>query len=272
MPASGYSSRMSPMPVLFLGHGSPMNAIEDNSFRRSWASAARRLPRPAAVLCVSAHWETPGVLVTASRRPPTLHEFYGFPRELFEARYPAPGHPTLARRVGEIVSRARVGLDGERGLDHGCWSVLLAMYPEADVPVVQLSLDSRQPGSFHYELARELAPLREEGVLILGSGNIVHNLGVLDFGRPDGYDWAVRFDHEVEKRVLAGDHGPLVAYETLGPEARLAVPTPEHYLPFLYVVALRREEDEVAFFNEETVLGSVSMRCLMLGRPAWPAG
>jgi 4,5-DOPA dioxygenase extradiol len=252
------------MPVLFVGHGSPMNAIEDNGFRRGWEDLARRLPKPQAILCVSAHWETAGVSVTASDRPPTIHDFYGFPRSLFEVRYPAPGHPSLARDTVVLLSHADVRLDGERGLDHGCWSVLLAMYPEADVPVVQLSLDSRQPGAFHYELGRQLAPLREQGVLVLGSGDIVHNLRVMDFNRPDGYDWAVRFNNEVKKRIRARDHLALVAYEGLGPDARLAVPTPEHYLPLLYALALQDEHDEVAFFNDETVMGSVSMTSLAI--------
>jgi 4,5-DOPA dioxygenase extradiol len=256
------------MPALFVGHGSPMNAIEDNQFRRGWGDVARRLPRPRAVLCVSAHWETTGVSVTASDRPPTIHDFYGFPRGLFEVRYPAPGQPSLARDTARLLSHAEVRLDGERGLDHGCWSVLLAMYPEADVPVVQLSLDSRRPASFHYELGKQLAPLRERGVLVLGSGDIVHNLRVTDFSRPDGYDWAVRFNDEVKKRIRARDHAALVAYESLGPDARLAVPTPEHYLPLLYVLALRGEGDDVAFFNDETVLGSISMTSLEVGKPA----
>ena len=251
--------------MLFVGHGSPMNAIEDNEFRRGWGAVARRLPRPRAVLCVSAHWETAGVCVTASDRPPTIHDFYGFPRSLFEVRYPAPGHPSLARDTALLLSHADVRLDGERGLDHGCWSVLLAMYPEADVPVVQLSLDSRRPASFHYELGKQLAPLREQGVLVLGSGDIVHNLRVVDFHRPDGYDWAVRFNDEVKKRIRARDHAALVDYESVGPDARLAVPTPEHYLPLLYVLALRGEGDDVAFFNDETVLGSISMTSLVMG-------
>jgi 4,5-DOPA dioxygenase extradiol len=253
------------MPALFVGHGSPMNAIEDNEFRRGWSDVARRLPKPRAVLCVSAHWETTGVSVTASDRPPTIHDFYGFPRSLFEVRYPAPGQPSLARDTALLLSHAEVRLDGERGLDHGCWSVLLAMYPEADVPVVQLSLDSRRPASFHYELAKQLAPLRERGVLVLGSGDIVHNLRVMDFNRPHGYEWAVRFNDEVKKRIRARDHAALVAYESLGPDARLAVPTPEHYLPLLYVLALRGEGDDIAFFNDETVMGSVSMTSLEIG-------
>jgi len=253
------------MPTLFVGHGSPMNAVEDNGFRRGWADAARLFPRPRAVLCVSAHWETAGVFVTASDRPPTIHDFYGFPRALFDVGYPAPGDHSLARRTAELVHRTKVGLDAKRGLDHGCWSALLAMYPQADIPVLQLSLDSTRPASFHDALAKELAPLRDQGVLILGSGDIVHNLGVVDFGRPDGYDWAVRFNDEVKSRILAGDHASLVDYETLGPNARLAVPTPEHYLPLLYVLALQDEGEDVAFFNDQVVLGSISMTSLTIG-------
>jgi 4,5-DOPA dioxygenase extradiol len=253
------------MPVLFIGHGSPMNAIEDNEFKRGWEEVVRRLPKPRAALCISAHWETPGVSITAADRPETIHDFYGFPRKLFEVRYPAPGDPDLARETAGIVRGARVGLDGNRGLDHGCWSVLRAMYPAADIPVLQLSLDTSQPGAFHYQLARELAPLREQGVLIVGSGDIVHNLGIMDFGRTDGYDWALRFNDEVKKRIEARDHRDLVDYELLGPEARLAIPTPEHYLPLLYALALQGEDDPVSFFNDKTVMGSVSMTCLTLG-------
>ena len=254
------------MPALFLGHGSPMNAVEDNEFRQGWADAARSIPRPEAILCVSAHWETGGVFLTASERPHTIHDFYGFPEELYEVRYPAPGHPALASRTAGLLRRAQAGLDGERGLDHGCWSVLRAMYPEADVPVVQLSLDSTRPPALHYELALGLEPLRDQGVLILGSGNVVHNLRLADFGREDGHDWAVRFDAEVKKRFMAGDHPGLIAYEALTPEARRAVPTPEHYLPFLYVLAQQAEGEEIAVFNDRTLMASISMTCFRVGR------
>lgn len=258
------------MPALFVGHGSPMNAIEDNEFRRGWADVARRFPRPKAVLCVSAHWETAGTLVTASDRPETIHDFQGFPGELFAVRYPARGSPSLARQITGMVGRAgvdgtRVTLDGERGLDHGCWSVLLAMYPDADVPVLQLSLETTQPSSFHYALAGELAPLRQEGVLILGSGDIVHNLRMVDFHRPDGYDWAVRFNDEVRKRILAGDHDALIGYQALGRDALPAVPTPEHYLPLLYILGLQGEDEDVALFNDRVVMGSISMTSLIIG-------
>jgi 4,5-DOPA dioxygenase extradiol len=259
------------MPALFVGHGSPMNAIEDNVFSRGWADAARRLPAPAAVLCVSAHWETAGVRVTSSRSPETIHDFYGFPRALFDVRYPAPGDPSLARRLARLARIVAIGLDDERGLDHGCWSVLRAMYPRADVPTVQLSLDTSRPAAFHYALAGELAALRDEGVLIIGSGDIVHNLGVLDWKREGGYDWAVRFNDEVRRRILTREHAPLVAYPDLGPDARLAVPTPEHYLPLLYVLALQEDRDEVAFFNDAIVMGSVSMTSLTISRSGrWP--
>src|SRR5262245_51428700 len=185
------------MPVVFVGHGSPMNAIEDNAFRRSWVALGARLPRPKAILCVSAHWETRGVLLTAPERPGTIHDFLGFPQTLFDVRYPAPGDPALARRAAALLASTRARLDPERGLDHGAWSVLLAMYPRADVPVVQLSLDTSRPAEFHYELATALAPLRDRGVLVLGSGNIVHNLERIDFRRAGGYDWAERFNDTV---------------------------------------------------------------------------
>ena len=253
------------MPVLFVGHGSPMNAIEDNEFRRGWAEAGRRLSRPRAVLCVSAHWETRGVFVTAAARPSTIYDFHGFPDGLSQVRYPVPGSPALARRVADVVSRAEVRLDPQRGLDHGSWSVLTAMYPGADVPVLQLSLDATQGPAFHYALGQELVPLRDEGVLILGSGNLVHNLRLADFGRADGYDWADRFNQKLKERIVARDHATLVDYESLGPDSRRAVPTPEHYLPVLYAVGASTEADDVAFFNDKTTLGSVSMTSLAMG-------
>lgn len=250
---------MKTMPVLFVGHGSPMNAIEENEFRRGWTEIGRTIPKPRAVLCISAHWETPGVFATSSDRPETIHDFYGFPEELFAVRYPAPGDPDLAREVARIVTSTEVRLDEERGLDHGCWSVLTAMYPAADVPVVQLSLAHDQPAPFHYELGKELAPFRERGVLLIGSGDIVHNLRLVNFGRKGGYDWAVRFDAEVRTKILEGDHDSLVDYGRLGPDTARAVPTPEHYLPLLYVLALQRDTDDLFFFNEKVALGSISM-------------
>jgi 4,5-DOPA dioxygenase extradiol len=242
-----------------------MNAIEDSVYRRGWTELGRSLPRPEAILCVSAHWETRGVFVTGSAAPATIHDFYGFPPELFAVRYPAPGEPALARRVASMLEGVGAAVDPERGLDHGCWSVLVAMYPEADVPVVQLSLDTRQPGSFHRGLARQLRPLRDSGVLIVGSGNLVHNLRLVDFGRDTGYDWATRFDALVRARIEAGDHESLAAFADLGPDARLAIPTPEHYLPLLYALSAGQPEDELRLFNVGTVLGSISMTSVVIG-------
>lgn len=259
------SHRAERMPALFVGHGSPMNAIEDNEFRRGWAEIASAIPRPKAILCVSAHWETRGVGLTAAERPETIHDFYGFPDELYAVRYPAPGDPALARETADLIRSAAAGLDVERGLDHGAWSVLTAMYPEADVPVVQLSLDTEGPPAFHYGLGRELAPLRDRGVLVLGSGNMVHNLGRIDFRRADGAEWAVRFDATLKERIRTRDHDALVRYGELGPDARLAVPTPEHFLPLLYVLALQEPAETPTFFNEATLMGSISMTSVAVG-------
>jgi len=242
-----------------------MNAIEDSPFRREWEALGRRLPRPEAILCVSAHWETRGAFLTGAAAPQTIHDFYGFPEELFAVRYPAPGAPELAQRAASLLKRYGAGLDPERGLDHGCWSVLVAMYPGAEVPVVQLSLDTRESGSFHYRLARELRPLRDEGVLIVGSGNVVHNLRLIDFALDSGYDWALRFDGLVRRRVEAADHAALAAYRELGPEARLAVPTPEHYLPLLYALGVQDAGEPVRLFNTGAVLGSISMTSVVVG-------
>jgi len=249
------------MPVLFLGHGSPMNAIEDNEFHRAWRALGGRLPRPAAVLCVSAHWETHGVRTSAAARPVTIHDFYGFPQALFDVQYRAPGNPALARRAAELAGAQQ---DPDRGLDHGAWGVLIAMYPDASVPVVQLSLDTTQPGAFHYALAKKLAPLRDAGILVVGSGNIVHNLGVWRPGDGRPYDWALRFDAEVRRRIDAGEHAALADYPSLGMDARMAVPTPEHYLPLLYVLALQAKGEAPAYFNDK-VMTSISMTSVLIG-------
>ena len=242
-----------------------MNAIEENEFTAGWRAVARSFPRPRAVLCVSAHWETPGIAVTAAERPGTIHDFRGFPEELFAVHYPAPGDPGLAREVERALAPRPVRLDPRRGLDHGAWSVLVKMFPEADVPVVQLGMDTSRPMSEHFELARELAPLRDAGVLLLGSGNLVHHLGRIDFARDDGYDWAERFDRIARERILAGDHRSLVEPETLGPEARDAVPTPEHYLPLVYVLAAAAEGEAPSIFNGRVTLGSISMTGVAFG-------
>lgn len=258
------ASMPGPMPVLFLGHGSPMNAIEDNAWRRSWQVLGQRLPRPKAILCISAHWETQGVYVGSAEHPETIHDFRGFPKALFDVRYPAPGSPELAHRVAELVRTPRVHFDSHRGLDHGVWSVLQPMYPEADIPVVPLSLSSLQPGAWHYDLARQLDPLRDEGVLVVGSGNIVHNLRYWRMGQTEPLDWAQRFDEDIADRIAEGHHEGMMGYETLGPDALLAVPTPEHYLPLLYVLGLQREGDAVEFINED-VVGPISMRSVLIG-------
>jgi len=249
------------MPVLFLGHGSPMNAVEDNEFHRGWRALGERLPRPKAVLCVSAHWETRGVYSTAAAQPETIHDFYGFPKALFDVRYPASGDPALARRAEELAGARQ---DPRRGLDHGAWGVLIAMYPDASVPVVQLSLDTSQPGAFHYALAKRLAPLRDEGILVAGSGNIVHNLGVWRPGDGRPYDWALRFDAEVRRRIDAGDHQSLADYPSLGADARMSIPTPEHYLPLLYALALQENGEVPEYFNGK-VMTSISMTSLLIG-------
>ncbi len=252
------------MPAVFVGHGSPMNAIEDTPIRREWASLGRSLPRPRSILCVSAHWETEGVAVTASDKPATIHDFGGFPRALHEMEYPAPGSVTLARRVAEVLKPELVVFDPHRGLDHGAWSVLAAMYPDADVPVVQLSLDMTRSGPEHLALGAKLAPLRDEGVLVLATGNIVHNLGFYDPGRREPYDWAARFDAKVKALVTEEDFATLAEYDALGPDAELAIPAPEHYLPLLYVLGLKRKGDKIDLFNEK-VENAMSMTSVLIG-------
>lgn len=254
------------MPVLFVGHGNPMNAIERNGFHLAWESLGRRLPRPDAILCVSAHWETRNAWVTATATPETIHDFYGFPKPLFEVRYPAPGEPALAARVAALLTRERVRLDPGRGLDHGAWGVLIAMYPSADIPVVQLSMDTGMAGPHHLALARQLAPLRDEGVLVVGSGNIVHNLRLFDFRDPSPLDWAVESDAEIRGLIAAGCHDELAGYPAQA-RARLPVPTPEHFLPLLYAIALQQPAETAEFFNAE-VQGSISMSSVLIGAPA----
>jgi 4,5-DOPA dioxygenase extradiol len=252
------------MPVLFVGHGSPMNAIEDNEFSQAWIEAAKKLPLPKAILCVSAHWETRGSQVTAMEKPQTIHDFYGFPRPLFEKQYPAPGSPQLAKRVGELITTSKVTLDQSWGLDHGTWSVLCRMFPNADIPVVQLSLDRSQDAAFNYALGRQLQQLRDEGVLIVGSGNIVHNLGVVVF-EDKAYDWAIEFDEKVKQWILAGEHDPIIHYENQGRSALLSINSAEHYLPLLYILALQQPGEPVSFFADKVWGGSLSMRCVRIG-------
>jgi 4,5-DOPA dioxygenase extradiol len=255
------------MPAIFFGHGNPLNALRGNEWTEGWAALGRSIQRPKAVVCVSAHWYLPATLVTAQERPRTIHDFGGFPRELYEVEYPAPGLPELAGRVRDLLAPGAVGLDERWGLDHGAWSVLCHVFPGADVPVIQLSIDETQPAAFHYELAKRLAPLRDEGVLVMGSGNLVHNLHTYAWGRRkvEPFHWAVRFEESARSLLLSGDHGPLVAYESLGEDARLSAPTPDHYLPLLYVIAQRRDDDEVSFPVEGFDGGSISMLTVRIG-------
>lgn len=252
------------MPAIFVGHGSPMNTIEDNEFTRGWRDLATRLPKPRAILCVSAHWESRGVFADAATKQETIHDFYGFPQALFDVRYPAPGDPALARRVSEIVRSTPVHADQARGLDHGAWSVLAVMYPNADIPTVQLSIDTAQPGAFHYRIGKELASLRDEGVLILGSGNIVHNLRTFDFRNPTATPWATRAAAMIRDRIVANDHEALIDWKPLGADVALAIPSPEHYLPLLYVLGSQREGDRVEIFND-AVTSSIAMTSVVVG-------
>jgi 4,5-DOPA dioxygenase extradiol len=252
------------MPALFVGHGSPMNAIEDNAWTRDWAKVAGEFPRPKAIVCVSAHWETLGLAVTADEAPRTIHDFGGFPQALFDVRYPAPGSPELARRIAELLAPAPVRQADDWGLDHGAWSVLARMYPDATIPVVQLSLDRTQWPLEHADMGRRLAPLRDEGVLVLGSGDIVHNLRAADFRTGESPDWARRFNEEAKRLILAGDLAALAGYDTLGPDAELAINSAEHYLPLLYVLALREAADEVRFFAD-SVFAAISMTSVVVG-------
>jgi 4,5-DOPA dioxygenase extradiol len=254
-------------PAVFFGHGNPMNAVSKNAYTEGWASIGKSLRRPRAVLAVSAHWYVPATAVTAGDAPRTIHDFGGFPEELYRIAYPAPGSPDLARRVRDLLGPIPVRLDQAWGLDHGTWAVLRHVFPEADVPVVQLSIDETQAPRFHYETGKRLAPLRDEGVLIMGSGNIVHNLHAYAWGRHgiEPYDWAVRFERQARERLLEGDDATLVAYESLGPDARLSIPTPDHYLPLLYVMGARQAGERVSFPVEGVDGGSVSMLTVQFG-------
>lgn len=257
------------MPVLFIGHGSPMNGIQDTEFSRRWTQMAKEIPTPAAVLVVSAHWFTRGTKITAMDFPKTIHDFGGFPRALYEVQYPAPGNPTLAKETASMIQAAQVELDHDWGLDHGTWTIVRHMYPTANIPVLQLSIDYTRAPQYHYDLAKEIYALRKKGVLIIGSGNMVHNLGMVAWNRlndPEyGYDWAVKMNDTFKHLILEGDHPALVNYQTLGKEAMLAIPTPEHYLPLLYTLGLKGERDAVSFFNDKAVGGSLTMTSVKIG-------
>jgi 4,5-DOPA dioxygenase extradiol len=256
------------MPVLFLGHGSPMNAIEENEFVRGWREIGSRLPKPNAILCVSAHWETRGTFVTVAEKPVTIHDFGGFPKALYEVEYPAPGSPELAEETINLVKNTEVGADNKWGLDHGAWSVIKHLYPHADVPVIEMSLDYYQPPQFHYDLAGELSPLREKGILIIGSGNMVHNLRMVAWDKFDAdnyaYDWALEASSQMKEYILSGNHQQLINYKSHSQAYNLAIPTPEHYLPLLYALALKEKNEKVQLFNDKAVAGSLTMTSLII--------
>jgi len=257
------------MPVLFVGHGSPMNAIEENEFVQAWRNLGKTLPRPKAILVVSAHWETKGTFVTAVQKPQTIHDFGGFPKALFDVQYPAPGSPELASETKRIVTKTTVGLDEKWGLDHGAWSVIRRIYPEADVPVIEMSMDYSQGPQYHYDLAKQLAALRNKGVLIIGSGNMVHNLQMVAWDKMNepefGFDWAIQANDKFKQLIKSGNHKDLINYTALGREVQLAVPTPDHYLPLLYILALKEENEAVSFFNDKAVMGSLTMTSVRIG-------
>ncbi|MGE5792260.1 MAG: 4,5-DOPA dioxygenase extradiol [Bacteroidota bacterium] len=254
------------MPVVFFGHGSPMNAIQPNRYAEAWRRVGAALPKPRAILSVSAHWYTRGTAVTAMATPRTIHDFYGFPEPLYEVRYPAPGDPALAARVRELAAPIDAALDESWGLDHGTWQVLMHAFPAANVPVVQLSIDGTKPGSFHYELGKRLGPLRDEVVLVIGSGNVVHNLGLMRRSADaPPYDWAGRFNDRVRALLVARDHAPLIDYASLGEDARLSIPTPDHYLPLLYCIALQGKDEKLEIPVDGIDIGSVGMLSLVIG-------
>lgn len=256
------------MPVLFVGHGSPMNAIEENQFVASWKKLRGLIPRPTAIICISAHWETNGTFITAMEKPQTIHDFGGFPPELYQVQYPAPGSPQLAGDIRTKLPGREIGLDQRWGLDHGAWSVIKWIYPEADIPVLEISLDYNKEPKYHYQLAKELAFLRRKGVLIIGSGNMVHNLRLVAWDKLNepgyAFEWAAEANETFKNLITAHKHDDLTAYQRLGDEIRLAVPTPDHFLPLLYTLALQEDNDELSFFNDEAVMGSLTMTSILL--------
>ena len=266
---SGLGEQEQVMPVLFIGHGSPMNGIEDTAFSRRWSQMAKEIPTPKAVLVVSAHWFTKGTKITAMDFPKTIHDFGGFPQELFDVQYPAPGNPVLAKETAELLHSANVEFDHDWGLDHGAWTIIRHMYPEANIPVLQLSIDYTKGPQYHYDLAKELNALRKKGVLIIGSGNMVHNLRMVAWDRlndPEyAYDWAIQMNNKFKELIQAGNHKPLINYSSLGKEAMLAIPTPEHYLPLMYTLGLKSSKDDVSFFNDKAVGGSLTMTSVKIG-------
>jgi 4,5-DOPA dioxygenase extradiol len=251
------------MPMLFIGHGSPMNGIEDNEFSIRWKEMGEEIPLPKAVLVISAHWLTRGTHITAMENPRTIHDFGGFPKALYDVQYPAPGSPQLAQETKDLITKTDAGLDHDWGLDHGTWTVVRHMYPHANIPVLQLSIDYNKPAHYHYELAKELESLRKKGVLIIGSGNMVHNLRMVDWTKIDqpefGFDWAIEMNDTFKKRIAQNDHDNLIHYDRLGTAGRYAIPTPDHYYPLLYILGLKSGDEKVSFFNDKVVMGSITM-------------
>jgi 4,5-DOPA dioxygenase extradiol len=264
----GTAGSLPRMPVLFLGHGSPMNAIEENEFVQGFRELGQTVPRPAAVLCISAHWETRGTFVTAMPHPRTIHDFGGFPKALFDVQYPAPGSPELAREAKDLVKKTELGLDEKWGLDHGAWSVIKHLYPKADVPVIQMSIDYTKDPRYHFELASELSALRDRGVLIVGSGNMVHNLGLVEWRRLNetfAYEWAAEASEKMKGNILSGDFQDLLDYDKQGKAFELAIPSPEHYLPLIYALGLKKKDEDIRIFNDKPVAGALTMTSLQIG-------
>ena len=267
--ADGLPQQENLMPVLFVGHGSPMNGIEDTEFSRRWTQMAKEIATPKAVLVVSAHWFTQGTKITAMDFPKTIHDFGGFPKELFAVQYPAPGNPALAKETAGLIHSTKVELDHDWGLDHGSWTIIRHMYPQANIPVLQFSIDYTKAPQSHYDLAKELYGLRKKGVLIIGSGNMVHNLRMIAWDKLNdkeyAYDWATKMNDKFKELIQSGDHQPLINYSSLGKDALLAIPTPEHYLPLMYTLGLKGKNDNISFFNDKTVGGSLTMTSVKFG-------
>ncbi|MCB9195193.1 MAG: 4,5-DOPA dioxygenase extradiol [Flavobacteriales bacterium] len=257
------------MPLLFLGHGSPMNAIEENQFVKGFRDISKTIPKPSAILCISAHWETKGTKVTAMEFPKTIHDFGGFPKALFDVEYPAPGSPEIAELTKTMITSTTIELDHSWGLDHGAWSVIKHLYPEANIPVIQMSIDYSQPAQYHYDLAKEMERLRAKGVLIIGSGNLVHNLGKVDWANINkvdhGFDWALEAKEKMNNWILEGNHQELINFKNQGKAFDLAIPTPEHYLPLLYVLGLSKATENIELFNDHALAGSLTMTSLKIG-------
>lgn len=251
------------MPLFFIGHGSPMNGIENNAFSQEWKKKAESMPIPKAIICISAHWLTRGTFITAMDHPKTIHDFGGFPDELYKVEYNAPGDLELAKETSTLIKKTQVNLDHDWGLDHGTWTVVRHMYPQANIPVLQLSIDYYQPAQYHYELAKELSALRKKGILIIGSGNMVHNLGMLSFDKgfinEYGYDWAIEMNQIFKQKILDQDHNALIKYESLNAASKLAIPSPDHYLPLIYTLGLQNKQDKISFFTDVALAGSITM-------------